>query len=1291
MSHYVSVGRKRAAQDCESCPEARCYKVIILQSGAEENKNAVAVENSDNKDKKAKRPRARGRGWLVFFVLLVFLIAGGGGAAYYKMDALSAFARGKISEYAKQYLDADLTVGALRWHPIFGLSVRDIEVARSGEKMLSVGRVTASLSVPSLIGGSPRLSRISVTGVDTSMEKIQALIPKTEKKSDAPLNIPIDVIFLRDVKVDTPYGAVAVDKGAVRIEDSSHFDADVSASVNGVPLRIDGAVENRPDGGWISSGLAVHLADGRAELSGALFPSQDVKFALADFDLSVAAQLVPKINEYGIKGLLSGEGSASLIDGKFVSDGSGTLNKAVVRGMPLDGVSVKWNVTPEMIKAELNQGKVFDSELAGSFELDMTKPDKYLKFSAEAKNLRFDDWKNRLGGGANGAAASASGEISSLTANLEGPLNALKGRVELGPSQLDYKQIKLKDLRGSAVFDGKPAGVLDLTGTSEGRALALKGTLSLGDKIPTDLTFTSEGIVLDKVLKSFPQTAKLNTEGSIAVSGTCKGLMGKWVVGLRASTPSVSVDKIGKISNISVIASYAMETGVFSLERSSAQWNGVTATAAGSFSQNGADGGALDFKGTFKNADVKRFYAYADILKSLKIAGVASGSWSVTGTPSAPVVKANVATGTAQFRTLKIAKLEAGVAYSGNSLKLSPLTAYVGGGSGTVNCDVTLPSKKADGTPVPASWKMNGQFSKVDFSIINGLLEANEDISGEVSGKVTAGSAEDGLNWSFDFSGKKLAWREFRVDELAGLITGSPKEILIKSSSGVFLKGETSGSGRIEMPAPGQSFADAKLEIRAGIKKLNLYELVRRHLPSVRSVQGLVDGDVVVSGTVGNPRFDATARVAPLRYRGFMLPIIDVKCGGNMKEVEITEAKAVLRDGDFGAHGRFWSEEGEWYGDFDIKGSDIDVRQFSAYMPDNFRERLGGTADFSMEGSGKLADISGSGLITSPYLRLLGVKFEDLSAPFYVSKHYMIVEDLKAKTNGGTLSGGAGFDFENSRWGGNLTVMGTDLKALMNQLAPNMKGSISGKADLKIRGSGASGRMSTIRGGGALSLTDGEISGFSFVEKAKKFTGGKPIRYKTVQATFTYMDGIFTLLPGSQAVAPDGDMLYRNVMVDGAINSDKELSFFALGKINIRALNSVLGAFQGIISAGADLASGSLNKEEALQNILGGVISGFTKNEFKFISMGIGGTVSKPEIMHLRVSQTMNMRSSKALIPSSGGDPEDNQSTKDGNTTFRFKFEIPMGPGADVGGGMSKGNFVGQTLENLINNIDFGL
>ena len=78
----------------------------------------------------------------------------------------------------------------------------------------------------------------------------------------------------------------------------------------------------------------------------------------------------------------------------------------------------------------------------------------YCYLDAEEK-----DWKKQLKNGAGGAAAAVSGGISSLSADVEGPLNALKGRVELGPSQLGYKQIKLNDIKGTAVFDGKPAGV----------------------------------------------------------------------------------------------------------------------------------------------------------------------------------------------------------------------------------------------------------------------------------------------------------------------------------------------------------------------------------------------------------------------------------------------------------------------------------------------------------------------------------------------------------------------------------------------------------------------------------------------------------------------------------------------------------------------------------------------------------------------------------------------------------------------------------------------------------------
>ena len=49
------------------------------------------------------------------------------------------------------------------------------------------------------------------------------------------------------------------------------------------------------------------------------------------------------------------------------------------------------------------------------------------------------------------------------------------------------------------------------------------------------------------------------------------------------------------------------------------------------------------------------------------------------------------------------------------------------------------------------------------------------------------------------------------------------------------------------------------------------------------------------------------------------------------------------------------------------------------------------------------------------------------------------------------------------------------------------------------------------------------------------------------------------------------------------------------------------------------------------------------------------------------------------------------QLTQDGNTTFRFKFEIPVGPGDGGLGGDAKGQVFEQTLENLLKNVDFGL
>ncbi len=69
----------------------------------------------------------------------------------------------------------------------------------------------------------------------------------------------------------------------------------------------------------------------------------------------------------------------------------------------------------------------------------------------------------------------------------------------------------------------------------------------------------------------------------------------------------------------------------------------------------------------------------------------------------------------------------------------------------------------------------------------------------------------------------------------------------------------------------------------------------------------------------------------------------------------------------------------------------------------------------------------------------------------------------------------------------------------------------------------------------------------------------------------------------------------------------------------------------------------------------------------------------------------MRQKSAKDSIPTSNSDPDEKSLTQEGNTTFRFKIEIPVGPGNGGSGGDAKGQVFEQTLENLLKNVDFGL
>jgi len=142
-----------------------------------------------------------------------------------------------------------------------------------------------------------------------------------------------------------------------------------------------------------------------------------------------------------------------------------------------------------------------------------------------------------------------------------------------------------------------------------------------------------------------------------------------------------------------------------------------------------------------------------------------------------------------------------------------------------------------------------------------------------------------------------------------------------------------------------------------------------------------------------------------------------------------------------------------------------------------------------------------------------------------------------------------------------------------------------------------------------------------------------------------------------------------------------------MGKVNIRALNVFLGALQGIIDTGMDFSEG-FDKSELLQNFLGGILSGFAKNDFRFVTMNIKGSLSSLSFSNVKVDKTIQKGGGKDMIPVSASDPDEKFLDKD--TKFRLTFEIPTGPGSVKTPNNMEGQFIEQTLENLLKHINFG-
>lgn len=1192
----------------------------------------------------------------------------------------------QVSLAVRETLDVELDMPALNGNPVMGFRGSDIAFLRAGEKLLTIDKLQVNISLKSLVKNSPRVSTLLVEGLRSDYASLLEMKPKS-KENPGSKDVPVDKVVVNDLKISSEWGLLELDESSVELRGLEWYAPAIKGRFNDTSFSLHGVIKKETEN-WVLDGFVARLDEGVAKVSGAVFPEPDFKAEIKDANIKKVASIFPNVSKYGVMGILSVNMEMSGSGKDTVTSGNGVLKKAVFGKIPLEEVAAKWRYEKGILDIALDEGKVFKSSLTGTLKLDTADKNRYMELKAEACDLRFADWTDKVTDEIAEEISTISGGITSLKADLKGPLNALVGSVEVAPSNISYKAMKFTELRGTAVFAGKPAGEVSFCGLNEGREIKLTGNVGLAAGVSTDLKLNARSFRLEELSKAFEGLEAFEPKGTADISARIVGEVGSIKVGADIVSPAAEIKRIGKITSIRVHPEYRFEDGSLRVKSASLVWNGSGLSASGDMHR--ADGVPIfSFSGGIRDASLEKFYDILPFLKTQDISGAASGSWTLRGTADAPEVTLKIKVPGGRFRALDVRDFSSEIGYSPGLLEFDKLNASLAGGSTSLGIKIFLPVKRENGAASsPLKWEAGGKIKGVDLSALNGLFKAEQDMEGSCSGEIKISDEGSGVVWSADLSTDGARWRSFYADKATCSLSGDRNEIKVKKAEADFLRGKHMLTGVIKTSESGGLSPDSSLDIKVTSKDINIYELLRKHLPFIRGVQGLVKSEIKVLGTVTAPQFKGSGTLSPFRYRGFFLPMVDVDFNGSLSDIYISKAKARLDRGELSGMARIFFEKEEWHALLDTNAKDIDLRQIGAYLPEKFRDGLGGRANFRFAGKGEVSNFSGEGLLSSDRMRFLGLRIRDVSAPFWISEGYAVIEDVKAETNGGRVSGGLAMDIGRSRWGGNLTVTDAEVAPMLKQLFPGLTGSVSGKGDLKVRAGGEAGRISTVSAAGVLLLKDGEVSGFEAVEAAKKYTNGKPLLYKSLQAALTFDEGYFTILPGSQAVAPPDDPVYRYIMLDGLVDTKKEMSLFAMGKVNIRALNALLGALQGIINVSTE-SSGEFDSSALLQNFLGGVLSGFTRADFRFVTLNVKGRVGAPEFSNVKVDKSEKITSARNVIPRSASDP--NEKDYSGReSVFRLKFEIPVGPGVGHSHESLEGQILEQTLGNILQGISFG-
>lgn len=1210
-----------------------------------------------------------------FIYLCLFLIAVG--AALFWFDTGSWLVQPLALRAGNFFLaPLKLEIANIKGSVHDGFALEKLKLISGDEDLFTLDYASASPDWDLILKGMdglPFVKDIKIYGASSDLDKVMKLaghfaVSEDKDKEKKHFNLALNPfnIEVKDVNFATPYANLKLD--ALNLDGSGNLFLDskiISDEANIFPVKANATVKLNPIE-IISSDLI--LGHGTGSLSAAIEPLK-ANLTLNSLSLDELLKFAPdEIKDAAkISGLINAGINAQAQNDFIKANGFIAMPEAKVMDMPLDfSVPFDWDGVKNfsLVNAALNSEFAKINLNRVSVDIDTLK----ILADGTVKNLSLTEI---------GRVFAPELKLKGTGGNIDFDIDtAVFAQVNeiLANTRADIKaDIPLISLKGINVLENLSAKIglakktalkLDANGRVFGGKIFARGEVN--QDLRPQAVVSLVNIDVPTLINLVPDLAKSIKKpyGKISVRTIIDENLN---LNSTVTSEKLSANDFA-FNNIKAVADYKFKDNTAGLESFSANFGKALITANGGANLNT---GAFSAELKTENLDPKIIptVGLRPELKNLKgvynFTANASGNYNKIESIKADAVFMGQKAGWAR---MNFGDFNLPISWADNILKISRAKANLPGGA--LNLDGKVNLKNTGNPDFDMALSTTGINLAELLKALN-LQAPDMKVSGKVSGQADLKGTLKNPSFNAALRAEKVkAGTLADIPEAVISANGNMKKISLNKFNVKLNGSDIKGSGELNINE--KDFNASKINFSAKLKHLNLKKTLASLMGSPSPIDGVIDADAFIKGTVGKPEGGLNL-TRPVFYGKNEIRDIALKLNSPENNHYKINARARLENFKPEADIDIKNQNGVIA--YEIKTKPLDINSAVESQMPSLSGIAKGLASINITGNTKANSNINIRAFSNEIKIMDKIKIKNISLPliFSLAKNKIEMKDGTASLSDGKITTKIDVDLTKKTYEGKVSVSSLDFGKLAGEFLT--EGEIVGKANAEANIKGNFSVMPMSFANGKFSTTPGYIHKMSIIDKV---TPTKKITFENISGSFFWDGKDVFLNPGTGATAGSDEPLYRYVHVNGSLGvPGKGLNLFFDGRFDLKILDQLLGAMKGLFQYMTGNVAQNFLKDAA------GRIFGVKRRDFQTVSFRLANSWDALRLLDLKITKPI-----EDFLPIDILNKDEEKQRDD--TQFKLNLKIPVGKGDPSIEEESPGDqFKQQLIDNLFNVFDY--